>query len=185
MLPLSVKGPRDLAMRSLQTSAAAEGRGAARTVANPAIGDSVAALPRGSLGLAELRRVFKVQFDQLESQGYFQQHLGCSRHHPGVDPAKGWPVQATIAAGSEEDLFAVLKFLHDHVSKPKRRPPHGLARDAWRHLEFDRDAGRAQFRKTINRALGVYQCGFELLERGDIVARSRMSSRPQLAARML
>ena len=143
------------------------------TVTNPAIRDSVATLPRGSLGLVELRRVFKVQFDQLESQGYFQQYLGYSRTHPGVVPANGWPVQSTIAAWSEEDLFAMLKFLHDHVSKPKRRPPHGLGRDAWRYLEFDRDAGRAQFRKTINRALGVYQCGFELLERGDIVARSQ------------
>src|ERR1700733_754551 len=128
MLPLSVKGPRDLAMRPLP-----------RTVTNPAIGDSVAALPRGALGLVELRRVFKVQFDQLESQGYFQQYLGRSRNHPGVVPANGWPVQSTIAAWSEEDLFAMLKFLHDHVSKPKRRPGRGLARDAWRYLEFDRD----------------------------------------------
>ena len=160
-------------MRSLQTPAAAESRGPARTVANPAVGDSVAAPLRGALGLAELRRVFKVQFDQLESQGYFQQYLGCSRNDSGVVPANGWPVQSTIAAWSEEDLFAMLKFLHDHVSKPKRRPRDGLTRGAWRYLEFDRDAGRAQFRKTINRALGVYRCGFELLERGDIAARSR------------
>ena len=185
-------------MRSLQISAPAEGRGTARTAANPAIGDSVDELRRSSLGLVELKRVFKVQFDQLESQGYFQQDLGCSGNHSGVGPASGgaaprakclralqglvlWPVQATIAAWSEEDLFAMLKFLHSHASKPKRRPRHGLAGSAWRYLEFDRDAGRAQFRKTINRALGIYERGFELLERGDIVARSQTSSRSQNA----
>jgi hypothetical protein len=187
MLPLSVKGLGDLAMRSLQMFAAAEGGGTARTAANSAIGDSVDVLRRSSLGLVELKRVFKVQFDQLESQGYFQQDLGCSGYDPGVVPAIGgadprakclralqeldlWPVRATIAAWSEEDLFAVLKFLHNHVSKPKRRPHRWWVGGAWRYVEFDRHAGRAQFRQTVNRALGVYKCGFELLERGDIVA---------------
>jgi two-component system response regulator RegA len=76
-------------MRSLQMFAAAAGRGTARTAANPAIGDSVAALRLIFLGLVELKRVFKVQFDQLESQGYFQQDLGCSGNDPGLVPAIG------------------------------------------------------------------------------------------------
>jgi hypothetical protein len=166
-------------MRPLQMPAATKGRGSAPTAPNLATGDSVYALRPGSLGLVELKRVFKVQFDQLESQGYFQHDLEC----PGAPDSRAecpcaaqgldlCPVQTTIAARSEEDLFAAIKFLHNHVSKPKRPPRRELAGGAWRHLEFDRDAGRARFRQTINRALGVYKCGFELLEQGDIVPRS-------------
>jgi hypothetical protein len=98
-------------MRSLQTFAAAECRETARTAANPAIGDSVDVLRRSSLSLVALKRVFKVQFDQLESQGYFQEDLRCSGNDPGVVPEIGgadprakclralqgldlWPVQA-------------------------------------------------------------------------------------------
>jgi hypothetical protein len=171
-------------MRSLQQiSPATKGRGTTRTAANLATGDSVCSLRPVSLGLVELKRVFKVQFDQLESQGYFQGDLEC----PGAPDPRAecpcavqgldlCPVQTAIAARCEEDLFATIKFLHNHVSKPKRRPRLELAGGAWRYLELDRDAGRARFRQTINRALGVYKCGFELLEQGDIVPRSRTRS---------
>ena len=119
-----------------------------------------------SISLSELKRVFKMQFDQLEMQGYFRQDFGCTR--TGIDVVPG-PVQSPIMEWSEEDLFATIKFLHSHVSKPIKHELH--RRKSWGRQcsEFDRDAGRAKLRQMINRALRIYDRGFELLQQGDII----------------
>ena len=118
-----------------------------------------------SISLRELKRIFKMQLDQLETQGYFRQDLGCVRTDTGLVSG---PVQSSIAEWSEEDLFAVIKFLHSHVSEPIKHKLHRRKSCGRRCSEFDRDAGRNRFRQMINRALRVYDHGFELLQRGDI-----------------
>lgn len=128
-----------------------------------------------SVGLRELKRIFKMQFDQLERQGYFRQDLRCTRTDTGFIPG---PVKSSIMEWSEEDLFTVIKFLHSHVSKPIKHHLHRRKSCGRRHSEFDRDAGRAKFRQMINRTLRVYSHGFELLQRGDISAFQPTALRP-------
>jgi hypothetical protein len=129
-----------------------------------------AAFHEVSIGLRELKRVFKMQFDQLEAQGYFLQDFGCTRS--GIDFLPG-PAQSSIVEWSEEDLFATIKFLHSHVSKPIKHKLHRRRICGRQRSEFDRDAGRAKLCQMINRALRIYNRGFELLQRGDIIASPR------------
>jgi hypothetical protein len=124
------------------------------------------------VNLRELKRIFKVQFDQFEVQGYFRQELGCTRTAAGCVPG---PVQSSIVEWSEEDLFMMIKFLHDHVSKPIKHRLHRRTGCGRQCTQFDRDEGRIRFRQKINEALRVYDHGFELLQRGDIIAYCRRS----------
>jgi hypothetical protein len=120
-----------------------------------------------ALSLKELQRIFKVQFDQLEMQGYFRQDLGCIGTTDGCIPG---PVRASIQEGSEESLFVTIEFLHHHASKPINPRSPRRKQCAGQCAEFDRDAGRERFRQVINRALRYYGRGFELLQRGAIRA---------------
>ena len=133
-----------------------------------------------SISLRGLKRIFKMQFDQLETQGYFRQDFGCIRTDTGFVPG---PVQASIAEWSEEDLFATIKFLHSHVSEPIKRKLHRRKSCGRQCSKFDRDTGRTKFRQMINRALRVYDHGFELLPRGEIAAFAPTGSRPEDACR--
>jgi hypothetical protein len=126
-----------------------------------------ASFQEGYISLKELKRIFKTQFDQLEVQGYFRQDLGCTRAATGFLPG---PVQSSIVEWSEEDLFATIKFLNSHVSKPLKHNHHRRKSCGRQQAEFDRDTGRAKFGQMINRALRVYNRGFELLQCGDIIA---------------
>ena len=133
-----------------------------------------------SINLRELKRIFKMEFDQLEVRGYFRQDFGCTRNGIGFVPG---PVESSIVEWSEEDLFTIIKFLHSHVSKPTKHQHHRRKSCRGQRSEFDRDAGRAKFRQVINRALRVYNRGFELLQRGDISDLPPTSSRPENANR--
>jgi hypothetical protein len=133
-----------------------------------------------SINLGELKRIFKMRFTQFEVQGYFRQDLGCTRAATGFVPG---PVQSSIVEWSEEDLFATIKFLHSHVSKPIKHNRHRRKSCGRQRSEFDRDAGRAELRQMINRALRVYNRGFELLKRGDISAFQPTDSLPENALR--
>lgn len=129
-----------------------------------------------SISLKELKRVFKMQLEQLETQGYFRQNLGCIRVDTGFVPG---PVRSSIEEWSEDDVFAIVKFLHSHVSKPIKHKLNRRKSRMHQRSEFDRDTGRARFRQKINRVLRIYNQGFELLERGEIRAFAPTSSRPE------
>jgi hypothetical protein len=126
-----------------------------------------------AINLRELKRILKMEFDQLEVRGYFRQDFGCTRTGAGFVPG---PVQSSILEWSEEELFTIIKFLHSHVSKPIKHKHHRRNSCRRQRSEFDRDAGRAKFRQIINRALRVYNRGFELLQQGDISALAPRSS---------
>ena len=123
-----------------------------------------------TLGLQDLKRIFKAQFDQLESEGYFQEYLGFQCVDAGFVPGSIgtdleaellltlrkpnlWPVHSTIDDWSEDDLFDMVEFLYDHISKPTKRHFHDYSGCGWHCSEFDRDAGRLEYRQKINRLL--------------------------------
>jgi hypothetical protein len=152
-----------------------------------------------TLGLQDLKRVFKAQFDQLESEGYFQECLGFECVDAGFVPGSIgtdlqaellltlrkpnlWPVHSTIDDWSEDDLFDMVEFLHDHISKPTKRYFHNYSGCGWHCSEFDRDAGRLEYRQKINRLLRAYDSGFELSEQGEILALSPTGFEPLLDA---
>src|SRR5437016_621614 len=152
-----------------------------------------------TLGLQDLKRIFKAQFDQLESEGYFQKYLGFQCVDAGFVPGSIgtdleaellltlrkpnlWPVHSTIDDWSEDDLFDMVEFLYDHISKPTKRHFHDYSGCGWHCSEFDRDAGRLEYRQKINRLLRAYDSGFEMSEQGEILALSPTGFEPLLDA---
>src|SRR5947209_1443003 len=100
------------------------------------------------LTLAELKRLFVSQYDQLSEQGYFQEDLGfhCvdSDFIPGtlgtdlggeilltLRKSNLWPFHSTIDDWCEDDLFDVIEFLFDHVSQPTARTYHDWSGCGW------------------------------------------------------
>lgn len=152
-----------------------------------------------TLGLQDLRRVFKAQFDQLESESYFQEFLGFECVDAGFVPGSIgtdlqaellltlrkpnlWPVHSTIDNWTEDDLFDMVEFLYDHISKPTKRHFHSYSGCGWHCSEFDREAGRTEYRQKLNRLLKAYDSGFELSEQGEILALSPTGFEPLLEA---
>ena len=142
-----------------------------------------------SLELGDLKRVFTGLFEHFEEQGYFQEDFGYECVDNGfVVGTVGtdlqaelllalrkphlWPVDETIEDWTEDDLFDMVEFLHDHVSKPTERYFHQFNSCGWHSSEFDRPQGRLEYRQKVGRLLGAYDSGFELSEEGQVLALS-------------
>lgn len=151
------------------------------------------------LGLGDLKRLFKSQYDQMAEQGYFQEDLGfwCvdSEFVPGklgtdlegelllvLRKDNLWPIQSTIDDWSEDDFFDIVEFLFDHVSQPTKRTYHDWSGCGWHCSEFDRKAGQAEYRAKINRLLNSYDQGFELSDAGQVLALPDSGLTPLLEA---
>lgn len=80
------------------------------------------------------------------------------------------PIRQKIAGYTEEDLFDVIEFLFDHVSKPVERHYHDYSNCGWHCSTFDRAAGRTEFREKINELLEPFENGYELSEAGEVLA---------------
>ena len=82
-----------------------------------------------------------------------------------------WPIEARASECSEDDVFDMIEFLFDQVSKPTKGYFHAFSSCGWHYSEFDRTAGQAEFRAEINRFLASYSDGYELSDQGEILAK--------------
>lgn len=140
-----------------------------------------------SLELNDLKRLLASQYSQFEVEGYFQEYLGYDCVDAGFVPGvlgtdlkaelllalrkpNLWPVTTTIDNWSEDDLFDMVEFLYDHISKPTERHYHSYSGCGWHCSKFDGASGRLEFRDKINRFLRAYDSGFELSEQGEVTA---------------
>jgi hypothetical protein len=80
-----------------------------------------------------------------------------------------WPFAEKCTEFEEHDLFDMIEFLHDHVSKPTGGHFHSFSGCGMHWNEFDETAGRAEFRQALNQFLENYGHGFELNDCGEIV----------------
>lgn len=140
-----------------------------------------------ALSLDDLKRLFRSQHEQLEQEGYFQEDLGFYCVDADFIPGRLgtdlqaeillslrkpnlWPIHSTIERWSEDDLFDMVEFLFDHISKPTERRFHDYSSCGWHCSKFDRAAGQLEYRQKLNRLLRAYDSGFELSEQGEVVA---------------
>lgn len=141
----------------------------------------------GRLDLKGLKRLFLSAYRQFESGGYFQETLGFECVDAGeVAGTAGadieafffrklrkqglWPVDATIEAYSEDDLFDVIELMHDCVSKGVNGNYHSWDDCGWHYDTFDRQAGQNDYRVALNEILAEYGPGYKLTAEGEIVA---------------
>lgn len=81
-----------------------------------------------------------------------------------------WPINKTCMNYSEDDLFDIIEFLYDYVSKPLDGTYHSWNNCGWHYNKFDPDTGRQEFRSEINEILREYKDGYELSVAGEILA---------------
>jgi hypothetical protein len=81
-----------------------------------------------------------------------------------------WPIESKCLEYSEDDLFDIIEFIHDSISKPIEGWYHDYGSCGWHYTKFDRNAGKEEFRSKINVILHDYKDGFELSENGEILA---------------
>src|ERR1041385_3916861 len=141
----------------------------------------------GALDLPTVLRVLSGTYERLEDEGYFQEALGFECVDAGFIAGTAGkdlggyvlfelrktpllPFRSKLQEYSEDDLFDVLEFLYEHVSKPTKRTYHSWDDCGWHCQEFDRSEGRAEFREKVNRVLRHYAVGFELSVDGEILA---------------
>jgi len=123
-------------------------------------------------------KLFKAVYLEFLNKDYFYANYGAVPGKPGADieaqmflairKSDLWPIQEKCNNYSEDDLFDVIEFLYDCVSKPI----HGY--DEWSNHGDSYDTfaikpGKQEFRDRINQLLCDYREGYELSENGEIL----------------
>lgn len=143
------------------------------------------------ISLPMLRKLVKSVYEKLEEDGFFQKYFGyfCVDADSQNGMVKGelgsdissaifislrkeglWPVGDRIEDYSEDDLFDVVEFLHDHTSKPLKGAYHKFNNCGMHFDAFNDDEGQAYFRQEINVLLKDYLQGYEIDQNGHILS---------------
>lgn len=138
------------------------------------------------IDLKTVKALFLSAYLQWSDGGYFQEHFGywCvdSGDVPGslgsdipaailfhLRKEQLWPIKESIETYKEDDLFDMIEFLCDHISKPVDGRFHNYFACGWHYNTFDAVAGKREFRLRVNDLLETYGSGFELSETGEIL----------------
>lgn len=157
--------------------------------------------PKGAeLDLKTLKVLFKSSYVQWEEAGYFQEHFGYYCVDAGDVPGKLgtdvaaemlfqlrkenlWPFLENVERYYEEDdLFDVIEFFHDHISKPLEGYYHSYSGCGNHYHTFDAATGKREYRERVNQLLESYKTGFEVSELGEIIERAQLGTALLLAA---
>lgn len=137
-----------------------------------------------------LKRMFVNLYSEFVRDGYFDENFGYDCVDQGhIDGVLGpnvedkmfnailmenlWPIDnahVNVYYG-ENDLFDVIEFLYDHVSKPLEDGAnfHGWNNCGWHYSKFDKREGKEKFRSKINEIISNYKDGFHLSPEGEIL----------------
>jgi hypothetical protein len=130
---------------------------------------------RKIIALPSLRKFFAALVRDFEHYGYLSQTLGtdcvdgdiAGELIGGADAALEfslgknnlWPIKTMWSRYTEDDVFDLIEFIFDHISKPTDGFLHRYNGCGWHFTQFDRLAGQAEFRAEINQVLGQYEKG--------------------------
>lgn len=137
------------------------------------------------LPLEELIGLFVRVYEQLHEEGYFDEAFGFCCVDAGEIPGKVkdvelemllairkkglWPIPGHAENYSEDDLFDVIEFLYQHVSKPIDGTMHSWNECGMHWETFNQAEGRKEIQKSINQVLSHYEKRFELSDNGEIL----------------
>jgi len=143
------------------------------------------------LPLKELIKLFIGIYNQFKKNGYFDEAFGfhCTGNAqtPRSEKIAGkiedvdleifltirkkdlFPVSSHAQNYSEDDLFDVIEFLYQHVSKPIDGFFHKWHQCGQHWDTFEQESGRREYKKSINQILIHYENRFELSENGEIL----------------
>jgi len=136
--------------------------------------------------LTTLLELFKDFYLGYLQTGYFQEYFGYCCVDAGdvagklgynidaqilrfIRKSKLWPIQDKCESYSEDDLFDIIEFLYDHVSKPVEGYYHSYSNCGYHYHSFDKKAGQSELRQEVNQILCDYKEGYELSDQGEIL----------------
>ncbi|MEP7285043.1 MAG: hypothetical protein ABI947_04660 [Chloroflexota bacterium] len=139
------------------------------------------------LDLPMFLRLFRDLYDGFLSKDYFQQAFGYYCTDNGkVSGTLGsdieaqlfrklrkpnlWPIEDKCLDYSEDDIFDIIEFLYDYISKPIDGTYHDWNGCGWHYHTFDKELGRQEFLTEIDQILRDYKEGYELSVQGEILA---------------
>ena len=154
-----------------------------------------------NLDLTLLKRLFITIYEDFERRYYFQEAFGYSCVDAGDVLGKLgsdieaymirklrktglWPITSSCENYGEEDLFDVIEFLFDYVSKPTLGFYHQWNGCGWHYSEFDKKSGQEEFRSELNQLLSGYGSGYELSTEGEILTLPETGMAPLLEAQL-
>jgi hypothetical protein len=135
--------------------------------------------PNANLPLSIFKNLFSDLFKGFEGKEYFTEAFGTYYNFdfsPGyfgenveaqvfkiLRKKNLWPIPSNSDEYSEDDLFDMIEFLYDHISKPVTYSQEGYT------TKYDKEAGQKEYREEINSLLADYGDGFELSSKGEIL----------------
>jgi hypothetical protein len=142
------------------------------------------------IDLKTLKQLFLDKYCAWDEKGYFQEHFGydcvdaghvvgklgeniCAAMRFHLRKLDLWPIPTQIDRYSEDDLFDIIEFLFDHISKPLEGYYHSYSQCGYHYHTFDVESGRSEYVATLNELLDSYQSGYELSSSGEILQRAQ------------
>ena len=139
------------------------------------------------LPLADVIELFKGLYHQLDADGYFDEAFGfdCVDEGPILGNVRDveremllsirkknlWPITTYADIYTEDDLFDVIEFLYQYVSKPIEGTMHNYAECGMHWETFSKKEGQAIFLEKINQVLEQYSSPFVLSQDGEVLSK--------------
>jgi hypothetical protein len=137
------------------------------------------------LSLDDLRELLFSGYQHYQNSGYFVEAFGFTCVDSGFEPGyigggedayirlvlergKLWPMHEHYQEYSEDDVFTLIEFLYDHISKPNGKTYHSWDNCGYHYSDFDRNEGRKEFQERMNLPLRRYGQGWELTDSGEL-----------------
>lgn len=138
------------------------------------------------LDLSLLKVLFYTVYERFMSTYYFQEAFGYSCEEAGevtgrlgsdieayilrkIRKHNLWPIDSKWKDYSEDDLFDMIEFLYDQVSRPIAGYYHSYDECGWHYNKFDKRSGQDEFRSEVNDLLSDYDNSYELSVNGEIL----------------
>jgi hypothetical protein len=141
--------------------------------------------PDMAINLEVLKKLFLITYNKLYKDGYFQKYFGIDCEDGFIEGELGYDISAMIFVNlrkdnlfpvheklsnySEDDLFDMIEFLHDHTSKGLTGHYHQWNNCGYHYEEFNDQEGQKHFRETLNPILKEYLDGFEISDSGELL----------------
>ena len=153
----------------------------------------------GKISFETLRSLYRSEIQRWDDRGYLQEHFGYWCIDSGDVPGRLgsdvgarmlfslnkeglWPLHERIDEYTEDDLFDVIEFVFDHISKPLQGQMHSWNGCGMHWETFDQVEGQAEYWSMLNQLLSKYGDGYELTSAGEVLARAPDGVAPLLDA---
>ncbi|WP_043526546.1 hypothetical protein [Litchfieldella xinjiangensis] len=142
----------------------------------------------------EFLGLFFRAFQNFREGGYFDEYLGTACVDMGPVPGKVpdveldillkvrkngiWPIASNLPDLGEDDVFDLIEYLYQNVSKPIDGTYHDFAGCGMHWETFNKSEGQAEFAQSMNELLALYKGSFELSPQGEILHKPEKGFEP-------